>query len=68
MPATPTVSIIISAYNRPLVIRFAINSVLASDFADWEMIVVGDGCNATRVFVLGTKVRGLPAGVGSRSA
>lgn len=53
MPATPTVSIIISAYNRPLVIRFAINSVLASDFADWEMIVVGDGCNASRVFCFG---------------
>ncbi len=46
MPAQPTVSIIISAYNRPKVITFAIRSVLESDFDDWEMIVVGDGCNA----------------------
>jgi glycosyltransferase involved in cell wall biosynthesis len=46
MHANPTVSIIISAYNRPRVIPFAIKSVLASDFEDWETIVVGDGCNA----------------------
>ncbi len=46
MPNAPCVSIIISAYNRPHVVRFAIRSVLQSDFADWEMIVVGDGCNA----------------------
>ena len=46
MPTNPTVSIIISAYNRPRVIPFAIKSVLASDFEDWETIVVGDGCNA----------------------
>lgn len=46
MTAGPAASIIISAYNRPKVVSFAIRSVLASDFADWEMIVVGDGCNA----------------------
>lgn len=46
MRVDPTVSIIISAYNRPQVIPFAIKSVLASDFEDWELIVVGDGCNA----------------------
>lgn len=45
MLKTPTVSVIISAYNRPKVIPFAIQSVLDSDFDDWEMIVVGDGCN-----------------------
>lgn len=39
MHANPTVSIIISAYNRPQVIAFAIKSVLASDFEDWEPIV-----------------------------
>jgi hypothetical protein len=46
MQANPTVSIIISAYNRPRVIPFAIKSVLASDFNDWELIIIGDGCNA----------------------
>ena len=45
MSVRPTASIIISAYNRPKVIPFAIRSILASDFDDWEMIVVGDGCN-----------------------
>ena len=46
MHVDPLVSIIISAYNRPQVITFAIKSVLASDFDDWELIIVGDGCNA----------------------
>jgi hypothetical protein len=46
MSKTPIVSIIVSAYNRPKVIPYAIQSVLGSDFGDWEMIVVGDGCNA----------------------
>ncbi|SMX38595.1 glycosyltransferase family 2 protein [Maliponia aquimaris] len=46
MPNAPTVSVIISAYNRPKVIPYAIQSVLNSDYDDWEMIVVGDGCNA----------------------
>lgn len=46
MTKQPTASIIISAYNRPKVIRYAIKSVLESDYDDWEMIIVGDGCNA----------------------
>ncbi len=46
MNQSPTASIIISAYNRPKVVCFAIQSVLASDFDDWELIIVGDGCNA----------------------
>jgi glycosyltransferase involved in cell wall biosynthesis len=46
MRKNPTASIIISAYNRPKVVSYAIRSVLASDFDDWELIIVGDGCNA----------------------
>jgi hypothetical protein len=46
MATDPTASIIISAYNRPRVIPFAIRSVLHSDYEGWELIVVGDGCNA----------------------
>lgn len=46
MAIVPTASVIISAYNRPLVIPFAIRSVLQSDCDDWELIIVGDGCNA----------------------
>jgi glycosyltransferase involved in cell wall biosynthesis len=45
--ADPTVSIIISAYNRQHVIAFAIKSVLESNFEDWELIVIGDGCNGS---------------------
>jgi glycosyltransferase involved in cell wall biosynthesis len=46
MTTEPTASVIISAYNRPRVIPFAIRSVIHSDCEDWELIVVGDGCNA----------------------
>lgn len=39
---TPIVSIITSTYNRAEVIRRAVESVLAQDFAAWEMNIVGD--------------------------
>ena len=45
MQSVPAASIIISAYNRPAVLKFAIRSVLNSDESDWELIIVGDGCN-----------------------
>ncbi len=38
----PVVSIVTSTYNRAQVVRGAIESVLAQDFTDWEMCVVGD--------------------------
>ena len=41
----PAVSIVLATYNRPAVLAFAIRSVLAQDFADWELIVVGDRCS-----------------------
>lgn len=41
---SPTVSIIIATWNRSQVLRHAIQSVIASTFADWELIVVGDAC------------------------
>jgi glycosyltransferase involved in cell wall biosynthesis len=44
MSSEPAASIIIATYNRPSVLRYSIASVLQSDFADWELIVVGDGC------------------------
>lgn len=40
----PAASIIIATYNRAEVLRYAILSVVQSDFADWELIVIGDGC------------------------
>jgi glycosyltransferase involved in cell wall biosynthesis len=44
MSSDPIASIIVATYNRSYVLRYAIASVLKSEFADWEMIVVGDGC------------------------
>jgi glycosyltransferase involved in cell wall biosynthesis len=38
----PTVSIVTSTYNRAQIIRQAIESVLAQDYPNWEMNIVGD--------------------------
>ena len=39
----PLVSVIIPTYNRGWIVQEAIESVLAQDFADYELIVVDDG-------------------------
>jgi glycosyltransferase involved in cell wall biosynthesis len=38
----PTVSIITSTYNRSDLLRKAIKSVIAQDYANWEVCIVGD--------------------------
>jgi glycosyltransferase involved in cell wall biosynthesis len=38
------ISIITATYNRSNVLSYAIRSVLASEYEDWELIVVGDAC------------------------
>jgi GT2 family glycosyltransferase len=40
---TPTVSVVIPAYNRAAVVGRAIRSVFAQTFEDWELVVVDDG-------------------------
>jgi len=42
---SPTISVIMATYNRPDVLAAAIRSVLAQEFEDWELIVVGDHCS-----------------------
>lgn len=42
-PSAPVVSVLMTAYNREAYIGQAIESVLASDFEDFELIVVDDG-------------------------
>lgn len=41
---SPAISIVMATYNRPAVLAFAIESAIAQDFGDWELIVVGDRC------------------------
>ena len=40
----PSVSVITATYNRSEVLRWAIESVRAQTFQDWEQIVIGDAC------------------------
>jgi len=40
----PLVSIITATYNRSNVLRYAIESVVAQTFTDWEMWIAGDAC------------------------
>jgi glycosyltransferase involved in cell wall biosynthesis len=42
--AAPVVSVVISTFNWSSVLRYAITSVLAQSFEDFELIVVGDSC------------------------
>lgn len=42
MPVLPQISVLMTAYNREGLIAEAIESVLASGFSDWELIIVDD--------------------------
>lgn len=42
--SSPRISVITATYNWSAVLRYAIESVLAQTFPDFEMLVVGDGC------------------------
>lgn len=44
MPAEPLVTVIIAAYNRSQVVRWAIESVRRQRWQNWQCVVVGDGC------------------------
>lgn len=74
MVPSPRVSIVIATYNRARLLAHAIESVRRSTIADWELIVVGDGCSdGTDAVVRGfddariTFVN-LPENVGEQSA
>ena len=41
----PRVSVITATYNRCEVLRYAVESVRAQTFTDWEHIVIGDACS-----------------------
>jgi glycosyltransferase involved in cell wall biosynthesis len=51
MNDTPLVSVLMTAYNREAYIAEAIASVVASDFDDWELIIVDDGSSDQTVWI-----------------
>ncbi|MBS0321813.1 MAG: glycosyltransferase family 2 protein [Proteobacteria bacterium] len=42
--AAPLATVVVATYNWSSVLPYAIGSVLRQDFADFELLVVGDGC------------------------
>src|SRR5512139_2667017 len=50
--AAPTVSVVVPAYNAAWCVRKAVDSVLAQDFRDFELIVVNDGSTDDTLAVL----------------
>jgi glycosyltransferase involved in cell wall biosynthesis len=72
-PAPPKLTVIIPTYNWSGVLRYSIGSVLAQRFADFELLVVGDGCTDDSEAVVGRigdpRVRwiNLPANSGHQS-
>jgi GT2 family glycosyltransferase len=44
VPKSPLVTVIIPTYNWSAVLPYAINSVLRQTMADFELLVIGDGC------------------------
>jgi glycosyltransferase involved in cell wall biosynthesis len=51
---TPTISVIVATYNRSEVLRWAVRSVRAQTFLNWELIVVGDACTDDTATLMGT--------------
>jgi glycosyltransferase involved in cell wall biosynthesis len=42
----PLVSVVLSTYNRPETLGLAIASVQAQSLEDWELLIIGDACDA----------------------
>jgi glycosyltransferase involved in cell wall biosynthesis len=53
MATQPAVTVIIPTYNWSTVLPFSIGSVLRQTFADFELLVVGDGCTDDSEAVVG---------------
>lgn len=42
---SPRVTVVTATYNRPEVLRYAIDSVRRQTYQDWEHVIVGDACS-----------------------
>ena len=43
-PYAPAISIVVAAYNRSHLLRFALKSIVDQTFTDFEVLVIGDAC------------------------
>ena len=72
--AEPLISIVTATYNRSSVLRYALASVRRSTRADWEHLVIGDGCTDDTADVVAeaadprVRFHNLPANFGEQSA
>ena len=71
---SPAVSIVIATWNRSNVLRLSIEAAIRSTFADWEMLIIGDGCTDDTAEVVASfadariAFRNLPVNHGEQSA
>lgn len=74
MRKRPLISIVTATYNRADVLRYTLASVARSTFADWEHLVIGDGCTDDTADVVAAagdprvRFHNLPANFGEQSA
>lgn len=43
--APPLVTIVVATYNRPTILKCALESVIYQDFKQWQLFVIGDNCD-----------------------
>lgn len=48
----PVVSVVMATFNRSNIIGFAIQSLIAGSYQDWELLVVGDACTDDTLSVI----------------
>ena len=66
--ADPRVSVIMAVYNEQAFLAEAIESVLAQDFGDYEVIVSDDGSTDAHPEIAARSPRAIPSGSGCCAA